>query len=119
MSTQWPTTLLRPLCYIHNVEMRIKEVSIRFSAWRQPKAKQVLAYSCPEPDCTVHWDLGYFHVDHAGEVLDLGKRIRACKCPLDNAPMYIAQIDPKVLNLHVWRCPKCGKSFIGEGKFIG
>ncbi len=55
---------LSGLCYEHHIEMTFGQVVLQSSGERT----QILAYTCPEPDCLVHYHAsrGYFVTDQNG-----------------------------------------------------
>jgi hypothetical protein len=113
MAAKRTTETLRPLCYVHHVDMKpvqLTEVTHSFMTYS-------LAYVCPCSDCEIRYAIktGYF----AGESDDLDKRVGGIRvsCPLDGQPMYLAAIHPENATLRLWRCakPHCpGHSTIEE-----
>ena len=95
---------LSALCYEHHIEMRFGQVVLQTSGERT----QVLAYTCPEPDCLVHYHAsrGYFITDQNGNgnKLEMTPNVR---CPHDGALMYLAEILPEHSSFRLWKCPQC------------
>jgi hypothetical protein len=104
---------LRPLCYMHRVEMKpfqMKEVT-------HPFITLSLAYLCPVSGCAIRYtgNAGYF----AGGMKEQSKQTGALcvSCPLDGRPMYLAAVHPENTALRLWRCakPNCpGENTIEE-----
>jgi hypothetical protein len=92
------------LCYEHHIGMRFGQVVLQTSGERT----QILAYTCPEPDCLVHYDVsrGYFITDQNGngDKLEMTPNVR---CPHDGASMYLAEVLPEHKSFRLWKCPKC------------
>jgi hypothetical protein len=92
------------LCYEHHIEMRFGQVVLQTTG----KRTQILAYTCPEPDCLVRYDVsrGYFVTDQHGngDKLEMTPNVR---CPYDGASMYLAEVLPEHKSFRLWKCPKC------------
>ncbi len=95
---------LSALCYEHHIEMRFGQVVLQTSGERT----QILAYTCPEPDCLVryHASHGYFVADQNGNgnEREMTPNVR---CPHDGALMYLAEILPEHRSFRLWKCPQC------------
>ena len=69
---------------------------------------QILAYTCPEPDCLVHYHAsrGYFIADQNenGNKLEMTPDVR---CPHGGASMYLAEVLPERKSFRLWKCPEC------------
>jgi len=116
MAIEGSTKALRPLCYMHHVEMKpvqLKEVTHSFITLS-------LEYLCPVSGCAIRYtgNAGYF----AGEVKEQEKQtgVLRVSCPLDGRPMYLAAVHPEHTALRLWRCakPTCpGENTIEEFVF--
>lgn len=102
MAVEKSTTALRPLCYMHHVEMKsfqLREVTHSFITLS-------LEYLCPVSGCAMRYagNAGYF----AGGVKEQGKQTGALRvnCPLDGRPMYLAAVHPENTAVRLWRCAK-------------
>ena len=104
---------LRPLCHEHRLEMRLNR-----SLNNGGNATQA-AYGCTEPACLVHYNSsrGYFMSQDGNrdEMASLPK----VRCPLDGAPMFLAEISPDKRSFRLWRCPECGARRTNEEGLVG
>ncbi len=95
---------LSALCYEHHIEMRFGQVAVQTRGERT----QILAYTCPEPDCLIHYHAsrGYFITDQNGNgnKLEMTPNVR---CPHDGASMYLAEVLPEHKSFRLWKCPQC------------
>jgi hypothetical protein len=107
---------LSALCYEHHIEMRFGQAVLQTRGERT----QMLAYTCPEPDCLVHYNSshGYFMLSQNGNLseLDMVPRVR---CPYDGMPMYLAETNPEKRGFRLWRCPQCDGRLTNEEGLIG
>ena len=107
---------LHALCHEHHVEMRLKQILLKIVG----QDIQTLAYVCPWPDCLVHYNIarGYFMLNQDGNLseLDMLPRVR---CPYDEMPMYLAEINPEKRDFRLWRCPQCDGRLTNEEGLIG
>ena len=105
---------LRALCHEHHIEMTVKE-----SGKTQIAPGQTATYTCPRPDCVVHYNpsKGYFLVAGKGQIeLDSTPRV---KCSVDGRPMYLAETNPQKRSFRLWKCPQCGSTRTNEERVIG
>ncbi len=95
---------LSALCYEHHIEMRFGQIVLQTVGER----RQILAYSCPERDCLVHYDAsrGYFIADQNGNGNNREITPNVC-CPHDGASMYLAEVLPEHRSFRLWKCPQC------------
>jgi hypothetical protein len=95
---------LSALCYEHHIEMSFGQVVLQTSG----EQTQILAYTCLEPDCLVHYDAsrGYFISDQNGngDEREMKPNVR---CPHDGASMYLAEVLPEHKSFRLWKCPQC------------
>ena len=95
---------LSALCYEHHIEMTFGQVILQISGERT----HILAYTCPEPDCLVHYHAsrGYFVTDENGNgnKLEMTPNVH---CPHDGASMYLAEVLPEHKSFRLWKCPQC------------
>src|SRR5260370_33311998 len=95
---------LSALCYEHHVEMRFGQVVLQTSGERT----QILAYTCPELDCLVHYHAsrGYFVTDQNGNGNTVEMTPHA-HCPHDGASLYLAEVLPAHKSSRLWNFPVC------------
>jgi hypothetical protein len=100
------------LCYQHHIAMRFGQVVLQTTG----KRTQILAYTCTEPDCLVHYDpsRGYFIADQKGNgnKLEMTPNVR---CPHDGASMYLAEVLPEHKSFRLWKCPQCNTNHSNGG----
>ncbi len=98
---------LSALCYEHHIEMTFGQVILQISGERT----QILAYTCPEPDCLVHYHAsrGYFVTDQNGNgnKLEMTPNVH---CPHDGASMYLAEVLPEHKSFRLWKCGGTGNT---------
>jgi hypothetical protein len=116
MPATQPSKEFHALCHEHHVEMRLNQIPLKSAG----QDTQTLAYACPWPDCLVHYNIarGYFMLSQDGNLseLDMVPRVR---CPHDEMPMYLAEINPEKSGFRLWRCPQCDGRCTNEGDLIG
>jgi hypothetical protein len=113
MPTTQPSKELHALCHEHHAEMRLNQILLK----SEDQEIQTQAYACPEPDCFVHYNIarGYFMLTQNGNLSELDM-VPTVRCPHDEMPMYLAEINPEKRGFRLWRCPQCdGKRTNEEG----
>jgi hypothetical protein len=116
MPAAQPSKELRAFCHEHHVEMRLNQSFVN----NDGDATQMLAYACTKPDCLVHYNIfrGYFILTQNGNTneMDMVPRVR---CANDDAPMYLAEINPAKRGFRLWACPQCGARRTNEEGLVG
>jgi hypothetical protein len=111
-----PSEDLRALCHQHHLEMKLNGSFLS----REGDGTQAIAYGCTEPDCHVHYNRsrGYFLLGQNGNSneMDLVPKVR---CLLDEAPMYLAEVNAERRDFRLWTCPQCGARRTNEDDLVG
>ena len=116
MALERSSKALRPLCYTHNVEMKL----IQLKEIVHSLATYSLVYLCPRSGCQIGYagKTGYFAHGVEGHSRQTGA-LRV-SCPLDGQPMFLAAVHRENTAVRLWRCakPNCpGEDTIEEFVF--
>jgi hypothetical protein len=97
---------IRPLCYEHDSEMILRELS---------SSEDGNTYCCQEPDCLVTYTRsdGYFLNTQDRLLIKEGPIPPHQYCLKDQYPMYLLEVQPDQPSFRLWRCPKCSMSLGG------
>jgi hypothetical protein len=94
------------LCYQHHKEMLLSFLS-------EPAEGPV--YACQEPGCLVRYDSarGYFLDTEDTKTIEQ-ETTPHVSCSNDGQLMYLAEVDPEIRSVRVWKCPGCNESRTNE-----
>lgn len=115
MPAAQPNKEVRVLCFEHHAEMGLNTSVLN----SQQEPQQTLTYTCPEPECQVHYSLlrGYFFPNQNGNKrVDMLPDVR---CLHDGTPLYLVQIDKEKRAFRLWLCPQCGASRTNKEDLVG
>jgi hypothetical protein len=107
---------VRPLCHEHLEEMRLHQSFLSANG----DETQAMVYRCMEVGCLVQYDVtrGYFILTENGNGHEAGL-VPKVTCPVDGAPMYLAETSEEKRDFRLWKCPQCGARRTNEESLVG